>query len=58
MVVDDLLFGGESLLGYWNHPRFLKGRPRFLKGRDWDPGEDVRVWPCRIVEKGLVVEGE
>jgi nucleoside-diphosphate-sugar epimerase len=21
-VVDDLLFGGESLLGYWHHPRF------------------------------------
>lgn len=26
-VVDDLLFGGESLLGYWSHPRF-----RFTKG--------------------------
>lgn len=26
-VVDDLLFGGESLLGYWHHPRF-----RFAKG--------------------------
>lgn len=26
-VVDDLLFGGESLLAYWHHPRF-----RFTKG--------------------------
>jgi len=26
-VVDDLLFGGESLLGYWHHHRF-----RFVKG--------------------------
>lgn len=26
-VVDDLLFGGESLLAYWHHPRF-----RFAKG--------------------------
>src|SRR5574341_254458 len=26
-VVDDLLFGGESLLGYWHHPSF-----RFVKG--------------------------
>ncbi|MCU0490248.1 MAG: NAD(P)-dependent oxidoreductase [Chloroflexaceae bacterium] len=26
-VVDDLLFGGESLLAYWHHPRF-----RFVKG--------------------------
>lgn len=26
-VVDDLLFGGESLLGYWHHPNF-----RFAKG--------------------------
>jgi len=26
-VVDELLFGGESLLGYWHHPRF-----RFAKG--------------------------
>jgi nucleoside-diphosphate-sugar epimerase len=21
-VVNDLLFGGESLLGYWHHPHF------------------------------------
>jgi nucleoside-diphosphate-sugar epimerase len=26
MVVDDLLFGGEALLGYWHHPHF-----RFVK---------------------------
>ena len=32
-VVDDLIFGGESLLGYWHHPRF-----RFVKGDVTDPG--------------------
>lgn len=32
-VVDDLLFGGESLLGYWHHPNF-----RFVKGNVCDPG--------------------
>ncbi|GAB4152618.1 MAG: NAD(P)-dependent oxidoreductase [Roseiflexaceae bacterium] len=31
-VVDDLLFGGESLLAYWHHPRF-----RFTKGDICDP---------------------
>lgn len=31
-VVDDLLFGGESLLAYWHHPRF-----RFVKGDVCDP---------------------
>lgn len=31
-VVDDLLFGGESLLGYWHHPRFA-----FVKGDVGDP---------------------
>lgn len=31
-VVDDLLFGGASLLGYWHHPRF-----RFTKGDICDP---------------------
>lgn len=31
-VVDDLLFGGTSLLGYWHHPRF-----RFAKGDVCDP---------------------
>jgi nucleoside-diphosphate-sugar epimerase len=31
-VVDDLLFGGESLLAYWHHPRF-----RFIKGDACDP---------------------
>jgi len=31
-VVDDLLFGGESLLGYWHHPSF-----KFLKGDVCDP---------------------
>ena len=31
-VVDDLLFGGESLLAYWHHPRF-----GFVKGDVSDP---------------------
>jgi nucleoside-diphosphate-sugar epimerase len=30
--VDKLLFGGESLLGYWHHPNF-----RFIKGDVCDP---------------------
>ena len=36
-VVDDLLFGGESLLGYLHHPsfRFIKGTEREL----WIPLE-------------------
>ncbi len=32
VVVDNLLFGGESLLGYWHHPNF-----RFIKGDVCDP---------------------
>ncbi|NTU79983.1 MAG: NAD(P)-dependent oxidoreductase [Chloroflexales bacterium] len=35
-VVDDLLFGGETLLGYWRHPGF-----RFIKG---DVAEPERVY--------------
>lgn len=31
-VVDDLLFGGESLLAHWHHPRF-----HFVKGDACDP---------------------
>jgi nucleoside-diphosphate-sugar epimerase len=31
-VVDELLFGGESLLGYLNHPNF-----HFVKGNVWEP---------------------
>ena len=31
-VVDDLLFGGETLLGYWHHPNF-----RFVKGDVCEP---------------------
>lgn len=31
-VVDDLLFGGEALLGYWHHPNF-----HFSKGNVCDP---------------------
>lgn len=43
-VVDDLLFGGESLLGYWHHPAF-----RFVKADVGDPatlkavGDQIRV---------------
>ena len=33
-VADDLLFGGQSLLGYWQHPRF-----RFAKVDVCDPGQ-------------------
>jgi nucleoside-diphosphate-sugar epimerase len=51
-VVDDLLFGGESLLGYWHHPNF-----RFAKGNVCEPdlllaeGEQLRVGnlpPARV----------
>lgn len=35
-VADDLLFGGQSLLGYWHHPRF-----RFAKADVCDPGQFV-----------------
>lgn len=31
-VVDDLLFGGESLIGYFPHPNF-----HFFKGNVWEP---------------------
>ncbi|MDX1435238.1 MAG: NAD(P)-dependent oxidoreductase [Anaerolineales bacterium] len=31
-VVDDLLFGGESLIAYFPHPRF-----NFVKGNVWEP---------------------
>lgn len=30
-IIDDLLFGGESLLGYWHHPNF-----QFIKGNVCD----------------------
>ncbi len=39
-VVDDLLFGGESLLGYWHHPHF-----RFVKGDVCDSATLDRVAP-------------
>jgi nucleoside-diphosphate-sugar epimerase len=31
-VIDELLFGGESLLGYFAHPKF-----HFMKGNVWEP---------------------
>lgn len=37
-VVDDLLFGGESLLGYWHHPNF-----HFIKGDVYEPATIERV---------------
>ena len=41
-VVDDLLFGGESLLGYWHHPNF-----RFIKGD---------VCNLEVLQKALAVD--
>lgn len=43
-VIDDLLFGGESLVAYFSHPDF-----RFVKGNVWEP-RTVRMavqpdWP-------------
>ncbi|WP_298815781.1 NAD-dependent epimerase/dehydratase family protein [Chloroflexus sp.] len=43
-VVDDLLFGGASLLGYWHHPRF-----RFAKGDVCDPAT------LRVSAEGIAV---
>ncbi len=43
-VVDDLLFGGESLLGYWHHPNF-----RFIKGDVCD--SDVLQRATRDVDR-------
>ena len=55
-VVDDLLFGGESLLAYWHHPGF-----RFLKGDVCEPdvldkafeGRDGR--PDKVVHLAAIV---
>ncbi len=41
-VVDDLLFGGESLLAYWHHPGF-----RFLKGDVYEPDVLGKVFDSR-----------
>ena len=46
-VVDDLLFGGESLLGYWHHPNF-----RFIKGDVCDP-KLLQVEGSRLKVGGL-----
>ncbi len=42
-VLDDLLFGGESLLGYWHHPCFW-----FIKGDVCDPA---------MLRRALAAEG-
>ena len=39
-VVDSLSFGGESLLGYWHHPRF-----RFIKGDVAEAGIAQKLRP-------------
>jgi nucleoside-diphosphate-sugar epimerase len=55
-VVDDLLFSGESLLGYWHHPRF-----RFVKGDVGDAhtmiaeGDHIRVGGLAPVHFDAVV---
>ncbi|NJP07248.1 MAG: NAD(P)-dependent oxidoreductase [Chloroflexaceae bacterium] len=46
-VVDDLLFGGETLLGYWHHPHF-----RFVKADVCD-AETLRVTNSAIEVGGL-----
>jgi nucleoside-diphosphate-sugar epimerase len=55
-VLDDLLFGGESLLGYWHHPSF-----RFVKGDVCEPnllraeGPQLRVGELPPARFDLVV---
>lgn len=45
-VADDLLFGGQSLLGYWHHPRF-----HFAKADICDAGQ-------LVAENGAIRVGE
>jgi nucleoside-diphosphate-sugar epimerase len=49
-VADLLLFGGESLLGYWHHPRF-----RFVKADVCEPGAIAPLLEPRDGERRLVV---
>jgi nucleoside-diphosphate-sugar epimerase len=49
-VVDSLLFGGESLLGYWHHPRF-----RFVKADVCEPGVIAPLLEARDGERQHVV---
>jgi nucleoside-diphosphate-sugar epimerase len=49
-VVDSLLFGGESLLGYWHHPRF-----RFVKADVCEPGAIAPLLEARDGERQHVV---
>src|SRR5688572_30145131 len=47
IVADDLLFGGESLLAYWHHPRF-----RFVKGDVHDAATLRRDGDCLVAGNG------
>lgn len=49
-VADSLLFGGESLLGYWHHPRF-----RFVKADVCEPGAIAPLLEPWDGERQLVV---
>ncbi len=49
-VVDKLLFGGESLLGYWHHPRF-----RFVNADVCEPGALTPLLETRDGERAFVV---
>jgi len=40
-VIDELLFGGESLLAYLSHPNF-----NFSKGDIWEPRSIQNAWPA------------
>ena len=48
-VVDSLLFGGESLLGYWGHPRF-----HLLKGDVSEAGIAQKVKPKELPYSAVV----
>src|SRR5262245_11957669 len=52
IVVDDLLFGGESLLAYFSHPKF-----RFVKGDVCDPSvlEGLRERYDAVVHLAAIV---
>jgi nucleoside-diphosphate-sugar epimerase len=49
-VVDSLLFGGESLLGYWHHPRF-----RFVRADVCEPEAIAPLLEPQDGERQLVV---
>ena len=45
-VVDDLLFGGESILAYFSHPNF-----HFIKGDVCDPSVLIQI--CNLQSQGI-----